>query len=265
MYTISMPIQGWADHMGVFITFEGGEGSGKSTHIAFLAEALRDRGYEVMSLREPGGTPVGEALRAIVLDPANGSLSAETELLIYEAARAQIVKEVIGPALARDAVVICDRFADSTIAYQAYGRGLPLDFVERANDFACQGIRPDRTILMRVAASAEEGLERATHHGEADRIELEGGDFHEKVNEGFVRIAEGDAGRVRIVVSEELKSHTARRVFAALDDIFPWMADPAVVDDAFFAPIDERYYGNKRAPSDALDEADGENAPDERA
>ena len=121
---------------GIFITFEGGEGAGKTTHIRFLSETLRAHGREVLCLREPGGTEVGEQLRAVVLDPANGGMSDEAELLIYEAARAQLMAQVIAPALARGAVVLCDRFTDSTVAYQAYGRGLPRMFVDRVNEFA---------------------------------------------------------------------------------------------------------------------------------
>ena len=127
---------------GIFITFEGGEGAGKTTHIRFLSETLRAHGREVLCLREPGGTEVGEQLRAVVLDPANGGMSDEAELLIYEAARAQLMAQVIAPALARGAVVLCDRFTDSTVAYQAYGRGLPRMFVDRVNEFACQGVHP---------------------------------------------------------------------------------------------------------------------------
>ena len=162
---------------GIFITFEGGEGAGKTTHIRFLSEKLRERGREVVRLREPGGTAVGEELRAVVLDPKNDNLSDEAELLIYEAARAQIVAEVIRPALERGAVVLCDRFADSTIAYQVHGRGLDAAFVEQVNAFACQGISPDRTILLTTGGSARTGLSRATHRG-ADRLERAGEEFH---------------------------------------------------------------------------------------
>ena len=174
---------------GIFITFEGGDGAGKTTHITFLASCLRAMGHEVICLREPGGTSVGEDLRAIVLDPKNAGLCAESELLIYEAARAQIIREVIIPALARGAVVLLDRFYDSTIAYQVYGRGLPMSFVRQANSFACQGVHPCRTILLTTGASAEEGLERATHHGDADRLEQAGTSFHARVNNGFLAIA----------------------------------------------------------------------------
>ncbi len=174
---------------GIFITFEGGDGAGKTTHITFLAERLRKMGYEVLCLREPGGTAIGEALRSIVLNPENSAMSDQAELLIYEAARAQIVKETIIPALARGAVVLLDRFYDSTVAYQAYGRGLPVSFVHQANVFACQGVHPCRTILLTTEAPAEEGLERATHHGDADRLEQAGADFHARVNSAFMRIA----------------------------------------------------------------------------
>ena len=146
---------------GVFVSFEGGEGAGKTTHIRFLAETLEARGFEVVRLREPGGTAIGDKLRSIVLDPGNAAMCDACELLVYEAARAQIVEEVIKPALDRGAVVLCDRFFDSTTAYQAYGRGLDADFVRRANQFACQGVVPDRTILL-VPPSTKDGLIRAT-------------------------------------------------------------------------------------------------------
>ena len=134
---------------GAFVTFEGGDGAGKSTHIKFLAQVLEAAGLEVVRVREPGGTSVGEQLRAVVLDPANGEMAPEAELLIYEAARAQIVAQVIAPALARGAVVLCDRFTDSTLAYQGSGRGLSREFIEAANAFAARGIVPDRTIVMK--------------------------------------------------------------------------------------------------------------------
>ena len=223
---------------GIFITFEGGEGAGKTTHIRFLSEKLCERGREVVRLREPGGTAVGEELRAVVLDPKNDNLSDEAELLIYEAARAQIVAEVIRPARERGAVVLCDRFADSTIAYQVHGRGLDAAFVEQANAFACQGISPDRTILLTTGGSARTGLSRATHRG-ADRLERAGEEFHTRVNEGFLDIARAHADRVRVVQSAARKSRTSELVFRELADLFPWMAD--VVDDpSYFAPLDVR-------------------------
>ncbi|MDO4501551.1 MAG: dTMP kinase [Coriobacteriia bacterium] len=215
---------------GVFITFEGGEGTGKSTHIRFLSEALRKRGLEVVCVREPGGTSIGEELRQVVLNCNNRNMADDCELLIYEAARAQIVQETIRPALSRGAVVLCDRFADSTVAYQAYGRGLSLDLVRACNHIACRGLKPDRTILMVAPGGAEQGLERATRRFGADRLEMEDLSFHERVVEGFARIQEQEPERVRKVVSDDQRSVTARGVFAALADLFPWMQE--LLDDS---------------------------------
>lgn len=225
---------------GIFITFEGGEGAGKTTHVRILAAALESRGAEVLTVREPGGTKVGEMLRGIVLDPGNAALSARAELLIYEAARAQIVDEVIAPALARGAVVVCDRFTDSTVAYQAAGRGLARAFVDAANEFASQGIVPNRTILLRVGEGASEGLARATRRFSADRLEREGQEFHQRVNEAFAAIAAADPVRVRTVTSYTSKRRTARAVFDALADLFPWLSEPAVLDAAFDAVYGKR-------------------------
>ena len=205
---------------GVFVTFEGGDGVGKSTHIRYVANELRLAGREVVCLREPGGTGIGESLRAMVLDPGNGEISSEAELLMYEAARAQLVREVIRPALERGAVVLCDRFSDSTIAYQAYGRGLPLDFVRRANVFATGGIVPDRTILL-VLGNTRKSLARATGAGAGDRMEQAGEVFHSRVNRAFLKLAKRDPKRIRIVRSSSSRKATAAAVAAELADILP--------------------------------------------
>lgn len=205
---------------GVFVTFEGGDGVGKSTHIRYVANELRRAGREVVCLREPGGTGIGESLRAMVLDPDNGEISSEAELLMYEAARAQLVREVIRPALERGAVVLCDRFSDSTIAYQAYGRGLPLDFVRRANAFATGGIVPDRTILL-VLGNTRKSLARATGAGAGDRMEQAGEVFHSCVNRAFLKLAKRDPKRIRIVRSSSSRKATAAAVAAELADILP--------------------------------------------
>ena len=205
---------------GVFVTFEGGDGVGKSTHIRYVANELRRTGREVVCLREPGGTGIGESLRAMVLDPDNGEISSEAELLMYEAARAQLVREVIRPALERGAVVLCDRFSDSTIAYQAYGRGLPLDFVRRANAFATGGIVPDRTILL-VLGNTRKSLARATGAGKGDRMEQAGEVFHSRVNRAFLKLAKRDPKRIRIVRSSSSRKATAAAVAAELADILP--------------------------------------------
>lgn len=205
---------------GVFVTFEGGDGVGKSTHIRYVANELRLAGREVVCLREPGGTGIGESLRAMVLDPDNGEISSEAELLMYEAARAQLVREVIRPALERGAVVLCDRFSDSTIAYQAYGRGLPLDFVRRANAFATGGIVPDRTILL-VLGNTRKSLARATGAGAGDRMEQAGEVFHSRVNRAFLKLAKRNLKRIRIVRSSSSRKATAAAVAAELADILP--------------------------------------------
>ena len=223
---------------GVFITFEGGDGAGKSTHLFFVAEALRNRGEKVVCLREPGGTIIGEQLRNTVLDPGNYVMSDECELLIYEAARAQLVSQVIRPALETGSIVLCDRFSDSTVAYQAYGRGIDRDFIDQANHFACNEIWPDRTILLQTGGDAEFGLERATHDKHADRVEMAGVDFHERVNQGYLKLAEENPNRIRVIVSDEGKAQTARKVFAELSDLFPWMGDPRICTDSFFEVLE---------------------------
>ena len=220
---------------GVFITFEGGDGAGKTTHMRFLAESLRAQGAEAVCLREPGGTIIGERLRNVVLDPGNDAMADECELLIYEAARAQLISQVVRPALERGAVVLCDRYTDSTVAYQAFGRGMDRAFVEQVNAFASQGIVPDRTILMVTGGSVEEGLERASHRAGADRLEMAGIAFHSRVNAGYLQLAEEHPERIRVVVSDCEKPETARRVFAELADFFPWMADPGICTPEFFA------------------------------
>lgn len=224
---------------GIFITFEGGEGAGKTTHIAFLARALRQLGCDVVILREPGGTSIGEAVRGLVLDAAHAEMAAETELLLYEAARAQLVKEVIVPALEADKVVLCDRFYDSTIAYQACGRGLSREFVQQANNFACQGVHPCRTILLTTGDTAAKGLERATQQHEADRLEQAGLGFHETVNQAFLQIAEQNPERVRVVSSDTPKEETARNIFKEVADIFEWGDVDEVFGPAFFAVINQ--------------------------
>lgn len=239
---------------GVFITFEGGDGVGKSTHVRILAEALRERGYEVVCLREPGGTSISEQLRALVLDPNNDAMAAETELLIYEASRAQIVAEQIVPALARGAVVLCDRFTDSTVAYQAYGRGLPRDFVDQANSFACQGVYPHRTVVIATSGGFGEGLARVRHRGQGDRIEQAGNSFHERVSAAFIEMASDNSERMRVVVSAGSKAKTAAEIFSQLEDLFPWMSSLQEDDFARLSAIAGSH--NKEAQINVVDNAE---------
>jgi len=171
---------------GCFIVIEGGEGSGKSTVHAALGEALRAEGRNVVLTREPGGTELGEQIRALVL--AQKSLETEvTELLLFEAARAQLVATVIKPALRRGDVVLCDRFAASSVAYQGFGRGLGRDLVERANGIATGGLKPDLTLLLDLPAA--EGLARRATAGAANHFDVETLAFHERVRAGYHDLA----------------------------------------------------------------------------
>lgn len=202
---------------GVLVTFEGGEGSGKSTQIRLLAARLTAAGFSVRALREPGGTSVGEAVRAVLLDPEHDGIDPRAELLLYEAARAQLVAEVIEPALDAGEVVICDRFFDSTTAYQGYGRGLPLDEVRALNMSATGGLVPDRTLVLDVDPAV--GLIRATVGG-ADRLEREDGAFHERVRAGFLAIASDEPERVRVINGDGDVDVVSARIDEALAGLF---------------------------------------------
>ncbi|MDR3686661.1 MAG: dTMP kinase [Coriobacteriia bacterium] len=206
---------------GVFLTFEGGEGSGKSTQLRTLARRLEAAGLPVRVLREPGGTVVGEAVRALLLDPEHTGLDATAELLLYEASRAQLVADVIEPALAAGEIVICDRFYDSTTAYQGYARGLSLERISELNLTATSGLMPDRTLVLDIDPVL--GIQRATRHG-ADRLEGEGLAFHQAVREGFLAIAERHPARVRLIDASGPSDVVAERVAAALADI-PQLAE----------------------------------------
>ncbi len=200
---------------GIFITFEGDDGVGKSTHVGILADSLRSMGFDVLCLREPGNTRIGEALRALLLDAANTEMADECELLIYEAARAQMVREVLLPALDAGKVVICDRFTDSTCAYQAAGRGLDAGFVDAVNAFATDGLRPDLTVLMELPDGAERAR-RIQERGEADRLELAGEGFHERVSRAFRSLPDAHPERVVRIATADDAEATAQRVLDAV-------------------------------------------------
>ena len=181
---------------GLFISFEGGEGAGKSTQIARLAARLRAAGHEVVVTLEPGGTELGQAVRRILLTPGS-HVTPRAEALLYAADRAHHVQTVIEPALAAGKVVICDRYADSTFAYQGAGRALDLDKVREVMAFAVAGRWPDLTLLLDVDPRV--GLSRARGHGSGDRIEAEGLAFHDAVRGGFLELAATEPARFRVI------------------------------------------------------------------
>jgi len=181
---------------GIFITFEGVEGSGKSTQIDLLAGYFKNRGYNIVVTREPGGTKIGDRIRDILLNPDLSGMNSYTELFLYVASRAQLVSEVIKPALAAGKIVLCDRFADSSLTYQGFGRGLPLGEIKRLNEWTTQGIRPQVTIVLVI--SPEHGLDRATRKS-ADRMEQETIDFHRRVGEGYKELAREYPDRICLI------------------------------------------------------------------
>jgi dTMP kinase len=181
---------------GYFITFEGPEGSGKSTQIERLAQALRAEGHSVVTTREPGGTPIGEAIRAILLDREATGMTPWTEALLFTAARAQLVRDVIRPRLAVGDVVICDRYADSTMAYQGYGRRLDRDALGRLQDVATGGLKPDLTLLLSL--SVEMGLRRISGD-HRDRLDDETITFHMAVHDAYLKLAAQEPSRWREV------------------------------------------------------------------
>lgn len=206
---------------GIFITLEGADGCGKSTQAARLAARIEATGREVVRLREPGGTPISEKIRSLVLDPANAEMAPECELLLFEASRAQLVREVIQPAVARGAVVLCDRFYDSTYAYQAAGRSLDEGIIRRANALGSCGVDPDRTLVLDMDTDA--ALARATRDG-ADRMEAEGVAFQRRVREGYLRLAAEEPGRVRVVDAAGALEEVEASLAAALVDLLPELA-----------------------------------------
>ena len=185
----------------MFITLEGPEGSGKSSQIGLLAEFLAGQGYSVVITREPGGTPIGDQIRHVLHDVANTAMSSTAELLLYSASRAQLVNELVRPALAAGQVVLCDRYADSTLAYQGYGRSLNLDTLQTITHFATGGLKPDLTLLLDI--DVERGLARRRDGGEEmNRLDLEVVSFHQRVRDGYHQLALEDPDRWVIVEAD---------------------------------------------------------------
>jgi len=211
--------------MGFFITFEGIEGCGKTTQLRLLKERLQASGEQVTSTREPGGCPIADQMRAILLDAGNSAITPLAELLLYAAARAQHVQEVIVPALARGEIVLCDRFTDATVSYQGHGRGLDLDTISQLNRLATGGVEPKLTLL--IDCPVEIGLSRALARIEAgsgareERFELESRRFHERVRQGYLGLAAAFPERFLVIDGSGDVAQTERLVNEALSARIP--------------------------------------------
>jgi dTMP kinase len=214
------------DSLGYFITFEGVEGCGKTTQIKLLSELLSARGISAVLSREPGGCPIADKIRAILLDADNRALAPLAELMLYAAARAQHVTEVISPALEAGQIVLCDRFCDATVAYQSFGRGIDRGIIDNLNRHACQGVSPDLTVL--VDCDPRVGLERARRRIEAtsgpreERFELEELAFHNQVRAGYLQLAADEPDRFIIIDGssciEEIFAAVSVRVLAKIPE-----------------------------------------------
>lgn len=185
----------------MFITLEGPDGSGKTTQMKMLAQALRGAGHAVFTTREPGGTSIGDQIRRVLLDHANQAMFARTEILLFLASRSQHTDEVIRPRLAAGEIVICDRYRDSTVAYQGYGRGVDIETLNRLNDFATDNLLPDLTVLLDV--SADVGLTRRAVDGSWNRLDADAIEFHRRVQAGYQELAKLDPGRWRVIRADD--------------------------------------------------------------
>lgn len=198
---------------GKFISLEGGEGAGKSTLLAGLREHLAAQGIDLRLTREPGGTALGESVRAIVLDPARHGMCAESELLLMFAARAQLVREVIEPALAAGQWVLCDRYVDASYAYQGGGRGQPAARIAELERWACDGLKPDLTLLLDLPVAT--GRARAAGRGDADRIEVEADAFFERVRAAYRARAAAEPARFHVIDAGQPPDRVLQAAIAA--------------------------------------------------
>jgi dTMP kinase len=203
---------------GKFISLEGGEGAGKSTLLAGLQKHLVGQGIDLVQTREPGGTPLGESVRAIVLDPARRDMSAESELLLMFASRAQLVRECIEPALAAGKWVLCDRFTDASYAYQGGGRGMPVERIAELERWATNGLTPDLTLLLDLPVAT--GRARAAGRGEADRIEVEADAFFERVRATYRARAVAEPARFRLIDASLTPAQVLQAAIHATSHLF---------------------------------------------
>ncbi len=204
--------------LGRLITLEGGEGAGKSTLLRGLETHVRAQGVDLVVTREPGGTAVGEAVRGVVLDAANNELTAEAELLLMFASRAQLVRQVIEPALAAGRWVLCDRFTDASYAYQGGGRGQPVERIAELERWAASGLKPDVTLLLDLPVAT--GRARAAGRGEADRIEVEGDAFFERVRGRYRDLAASEPARFRVLDASAAPDDVLAQAIAGLAGLF---------------------------------------------
>lgn len=200
---------------GKFITFEGSEGSGKSTQIDLAKQYLESKGKDVLYVREPGGVKISEAIRKILLDPATKDMSDECETLLYMAARAQLVEEVIIPALNSGKVIVCDRFLDSTVAYQGYGNGVDIEKIKKIGKFVTQGFEPDLTFLFDL--DVNDGFARINRP--KDRIEQRSIDYHNRVRKGYLEIAGNAPDRIKLIDACKSKDEIQSIVAQYIDQL----------------------------------------------
>jgi dTMP kinase len=199
---------------GTLITFEGAEGSGKSTQAALILQYLKKKKLPIMNLREPGGVKISEKIRGILLDVKNTAMADACETLLYMAARAQLVKEVIAPALERGKIILCDRFLDSTVVYQGYGNGVDINRIKAIGQFATSGISPDLTLIFDI--DTREGLSRAGQH--KDRIERRSFLYHNRVRQGYLALAKKEPKRIRVIkVNDRSRTDIQREVRKYID------------------------------------------------
>lgn len=204
---------------GRFLTFEGGDGSGKTTQMRLLAARLREQGREVVETVEPGGTAIGNQIRRILLDRANIEMCPTSELLLYFAARAQNLEELILPAVERGAIVLADRYTDSTLAYQGGGRGFSESVVLGLHQIACKGVWPELTLYIDV--EPELGLARRNATDEVNRLDAEALEFHRRVRDAYLRVARREPQRVRVVDGRQDVETVAQDVWTAVEFVLP--------------------------------------------
>ena len=210
--------------MGLFITFEGPDGSGKTTQIKLLADYLREMGHDVLLTREPGGTPIGDQIRDVLHDTKNVEMTSVSEFLLYSASRAQLVRQAIKPHLARGGTVVSDRFADSSMAYQGYGRQLDLDTIGSTTQFATDGLAPHLTIYLDLPVDV--GIRRkqtahAAQSGELNRLDRQTIDFHHRVRDGYLKMAQAEPHRWMVIDAMQAIDDTQRAIRERLETVLP--------------------------------------------